>query len=76
MFQKAFVLIRVHCSVVSNSSNTNKRAGVNFINVLCTHFSYKILVPKTTQLWFGFEVLAQKILYKKMHAYNVDEIDS
>jgi len=38
--------------------------GVNFINVLCAHFLYKILVPKITKLSFGFE------------AYNVDEIDS
>jgi len=38
--------------------------GVNFINVLCTRFSYKILVPKITKLCFLFEIFGAKILYK------------
>jgi len=41
------------------------KAGVNFINVLCARFSYKILAPKITKLCFGFEVLPPKSLYKK-----------
>jgi len=39
--------------------------GVNFINILCTDFSYEILVPKVTKLAFGFEILAPNILYEK-----------
>jgi hypothetical protein len=39
--------------------------GVNFINVLCACFSYKILAPKITKLCFGFDILAPKILYEK-----------
>ncbi len=34
-------------------------------NIICTHFLYKILVPKITMLCFGFEIFADKILYKK-----------
>jgi len=30
-------------------------AGVDFINILFTHFSCKILAPKITKLCFGFE---------------------
>jgi len=40
-------------------------AGVNFINVFCAHFSYKILAPKITKLGFGFESFGAKISYKK-----------
>jgi len=29
--------------------------GVNFINILRTGFSHKILAPKITKLCFGFE---------------------
>jgi len=39
--------------------------GVNFINVIRAHFSYKILPPKITKLCFGFEVLEPKILFEK-----------
>jgi hypothetical protein len=39
--------------------------GVNFINIIRMHFSYEILVPKTTKLTFGFEILEPKILYEK-----------
>jgi len=42
-----------------------RKDGVNFINLLRAHLSYEILVPKTTKLAFGFEILAPKILYKK-----------
>jgi len=40
--------------------------GVNFINILRSHFSHKILAPKITKLCFGFEVLDPKILYKNV----------
>jgi len=34
------------------------------------------LAPKTTQLAFGFEILAPKILNKKWMQKNIDEIDN
>jgi len=33
-----------------------KSSGLNFINILCESFSYKILPPKITKLCFGFEI--------------------
>jgi hypothetical protein len=41
--------------------------SVNFINVLCTHFSYKILAPKITNLR---EALSYKILAPNMLLYE------
>jgi len=40
-------------------------SGVNFINILLAHFWYEILAPKITNLCFGFEIFAPKILYEK-----------
>jgi len=61
--------------LISALKISNHHSGVNFINLLWAHFSYKILVPKTLKLAFGFEILVPKILYEKC-AWNVDEIDS
>ncbi len=41
---------------------------VNFINILCSRFLYKILAPKITKLCFGFvtrEKLLNLLSYKK-----------
>jgi len=42
--------------------------GVNFINVLREHFSYKIFVPKITKLCFGFETFWHKNFVQKARA--------
>jgi len=39
--------------------------GVNFINILCTHFSYKILAPKMTKPNGTREKLLNLLLYEK-----------
>jgi len=45
---------------------------VNSINVLRTHFSYKILVPKITRLCFGFKFFWRKnIVAKVLHKMSV-----
>jgi len=41
---------------------------VDFINILLTHFLYKILAPKITKLCFGFEIFGAKVSYQK-HAH-------
>jgi len=38
-------------------------------------FSYKILVPKSTKLCFGFDTFWRQNLEQKTRAKNVDEID-
>ncbi len=49
--------------------------GINFINVLCAHFLYKILAPKITKLCFVFEIFWSQNFVQKMRALNIDEID-
>jgi hypothetical protein len=38
---------------------------VNFINVLCERFSFKILAPKITKLCFGFEIFWRQNFVQK-----------
>jgi hypothetical protein len=46
-------------------NNVKRRAGVNFINVLHTHFLYKTLEPKITKPNITKEKLLNLISYKK-----------
>jgi len=40
-------------------------SGVNFINVLCTHFLYVSLFGRFSLVMFGFVIFGTKILYEK-----------
>jgi hypothetical protein len=55
---------------------TCQSSGVNIINVFRACLLYEILVPRTTKLAFGFEILASKNFVQKICAKNVDEIDT
>ena len=53
-----------------HKSRKEKRAikwlkkGVSFINMLCSHFLYKIWVPKITKVCLGFVIFLPKICTK------------
>ncbi len=68
MFTRSFC---VHISKCAK-----RPSGVNFINIKCARFSYECrfgsisLVTCIVTFWFG------KKFVRKMHVYNVDEIDT
>jgi hypothetical protein len=51
-----------------DKKNFRKHHGVDFINILRAHFSYKILAPKITKLCFGFEIFWRPNIGKKNRA--------
>ena len=62
----------------AKKTEDRERKGVNFINILRAHFSYKILVPKLQSCVLGLKLeksCKKTTFVRKTRAQNNDEID-